>query len=295
MRRPSAARAAVAPQAGAGPSGARTSAVERIGRFFAAIAALCALAAFPASAVFDLHEVAVSGNRTVPASEILRRAGIAPGESAFRVNTAAIRARELTDSRIQDVSVALEFPRRITIIVRERAPVAALRTGRAYVLLGADGVVMARVSGPSSGPLLEVERLDLPWVRVGAEVPSSAARLGARVAGLAPERLRGQLRTIRVTSAPEVVLQMRDGVRVRLGGERGIGERLRTLPGVLDAIEAQGMRVEYVDLRFPGSVIVRPLRRTGLRSESTPSSTVARTMPASDPRLSDRQENPQAR
>lgn len=295
MRSPSAARAAVPPGAGTGRSGARTPAVERVGRFFAAIAALCGLAAFPASAVFDLHEVAVSGNRVVPASEILRRAGIAPGENAFRVNTAAIRARELKDSRIQDVSVAMEFPRRVTIIVRERAPVAAFRTGRAYVLLGADGVVMARVSGASSGPLLEVERLDLPWVRVGAAVPSSAVRLGARVAGLAPERLRGQLRTIRVTSGPEVVLQMRDGVRVRLGGERGIAERLRTLPGVLDAIEAQGMRVEYVDLRFPGSVIVRPLRRTGLRSESTRPSNVAHRMPASDPRLSDRQENPQAR
>jgi cell division protein FtsQ len=257
--------------------------VERIGRFFAAISALCGLAAFPASAVFDLHEVAVSGNRVVPAAEIVRLAGIAPGESAFRVNTATIRARELTDSRIQDVSVAMVFPRRVTIIVRERAPVAALRAGRAYVLLGADGVVMARTSGPSPDPLLEMEHLDLPWVRVGTVLPSSAVRLGARVAGMAPERLRGQLRTIRVTSGPEVVLLMRDGVRVRLGGERGIGERLRILPGVLDAIEAQGMRVEYVDLRFPWSVIVRPLRRTGLRSESTPPSNGARRMPASDP------------
>ncbi len=233
--------------------------LDRIGRFLAAICALCALATFPASALLGLQTVTVQGNAAVPAPEILHRAGIAPGESAFRVDAARIRAGVLSDPRIQDVSVAIAFPHRVTIVVQERRPVAAVAVADAYALLGADGAVIARTSTPSPYPLLQLEQQVPLWVRAGTVVPSSDARLGARVAGMLPDRLRSRVRAVRVTSGSEIVLQLRDGVAVRLGREQLEHDRLRTLPEVLDAVEARGQRVEYVDVRFPGSVVVRPI------------------------------------
>ncbi len=56
-----------------------------------------------------------------------------------------------------------------------------------------------------------------------------------------------------------MVLQTRDGVAVRLGGADGIDARLAMVPQVLAAVRARGLRVEYVDLRVPGSVIVKPV------------------------------------
>jgi cell division protein FtsQ len=242
-----------------------------MGRFLAAMAALSALAAFPASSLFALRQVTVAGNRVVPSSEILRRAAVAPGESAFRVNVERIRTTVLEDSRIADVSVAQVFPDRVTISVRERPPVIALPLAHAYALLEAEGVVMAHAPTPSPYPLLRVEKVTLPWAQVGTMVPSARVRLGARVAGMLPQSLWGDVRGVRITSASEAVLEMQDGVAVRLGGPHGLAARIRTLPAVLAALASRGLRVEYVDVRFPGNIIVRPLGATKLRSDSSPS------------------------
>lgn len=231
----------------------------RILAFLAAASALCAAAAFPASALFDLQSITVEGNTVVPAAEILERIGLHPGDSAFRVNASRIRSRLRSDPRLEDASVALEFPARLTVAVRERSPVAALALGDGYLLLAADGVAIARARAPGPYLLLRVDGPGPPWVQAGTAVPSADARLGAGVAGSLPEPLREAVAALRVDRGGEVVLQTRDGVAVRLGGADGIDARLAMVPQVLAAVRARGLRVAYVDLRVPGSVIVKPV------------------------------------
>src|SRR5207237_5067230 len=125
----------VVPVPAAGPPEApRGLSTRRLLRFYAAIAACGAAAAFPGSAVLSLRSVSVTGHAAVPEAQILRRAGIAPGMNVFRVNTRSIRQRLLEDPRIEAVTVALEFPQRLTVAIRGRPAVAALRAG------GGDGV-----------------------------------------------------------------------------------------------------------------------------------------------------------
>lgn len=240
-------------------SGRSRPGAERILRFLAVAAALCAAAAFPASALFDLRSITVEGNTVVPAAAILERIGVRPGDSAFRVNASRILSRLRSDPRLEDASVTLEFPARLTVAVRERPPVAALALGDGYLLLAANGVAIARVRTPGPYLPLRVDRLGLPWVQAGTVVPSADARLGAGVAGRLPEPLREVAAALRVDRGGEVVLQTRDGVAVRLGGADGIDARLAMVPQVLAAVRARGLRVEYVDLRVPGSVIVKPV------------------------------------
>ncbi len=231
----------------------------RVIRFLAAVCALCAVAAFPASALFDLDSVTVQGNAAVPTAEVLWRAGIGPGDSAFRVNAFQIREHLRADPRIGEAAVSLAFPRRLVIAVRERTPVAALLARGGYVLLSADGVAIVRAPDPGPYLPLRVDRLDLPWVQLGTVVPSPDVRLGAGVAASLPAPLRAQVAALRIDAGGEVVLEARDGTAVRIGGSDGIADRLAMVPDVLAGVRARGMRVEYVDLRFPGSVIVKPV------------------------------------
>lgn len=237
---------------------------------------MCGAAAFPASGVFDLREVTVAGNAAVPTDEILRRAAVGPGVGVFRVNAQAIRERLLEDPRIEDADVTLAFPHRLRLVVRERTPVAALGAGEGYVLLSADGVAIAPSAGPGALPVIAVDRLDPAGISVGTVLPSADARLAARVVGTLPQPLRDRVAGVDVDRAGEVVLVLRDRVLVRLGDRRGIAERVEMLPQVLDAITARGLRVESVDLRFPGNVVVRPVRasggpvRAGERQENPP-------------------------
>ena len=264
----------------ASPRAERTGGLpRRVERFLAAMAALCAAAAFPASAIFDLRSVTVEGNATVPSSAVLRLAGVGPGYGAFRVNAGAIRERLLADPRILDAGVAMVFPHALRLLIRERRPVVALAVRDGYVLLSGDAVAIVEAPGPGQLPALQVDRLDPADATPGRIVHAPDVRVGAQIAGALPASLRGRVVTVRIDREGEVVLALREATVVRLGGPRGIIARLELVPEALDAIAARGLRVESVDLRFSGNVVVRPVR-----------SAAAPTPP---PR--ERQENPPAR
>ncbi len=243
--------------AGAAPAGA-ASAGERVVRFLAAIVFLCGVVSFTGSSVFDIRSISVAGNRAVAASDILARAGVRTGTSVFTVNAYPIRERLRQDPRIAAVSVGVAFPDRVYITVSERAPSVALRVPEGYVLLGADGVAISPGS-PGALPALMVDRLDPEAVQVGTVVPSPDARLGAGLVGSLPNDLRPDVAALRVDQAGEVILYTRDGIAVRAGAPDGIHDRLARAADVLAAVRSRGMRVEYVDLRFPGSVVVKPV------------------------------------
>ena len=252
--------------------------VRRILRFLAAIAALCAVCALPASAMFDLQSVSVVGNSAVGTDDVLRRAGIGPGVNAFQVDAGAIRQRLLEDPRVDDITVTMASPLRLTIVVRERPPVAALVAGDGFVLVGKDAVAITQVSDPGTLPALIVDRLAPAAVPVGTMLSSPDVRLGTWIAGALPPSLKPRAVSVHVDGGGEATLDLRDGPAVRLGGTRGIANRLSLLPQVLDAIAARKVRVESIDLRFPGSVVIQPVRS----SDPVPGA-------------GERQENPRAR
>ena len=232
---------------------------RRLLRFCAALSLLCAAAAFPASAFFNLEAVTVAGNVTVPSDEIRERAGVGPGLNAFRVNAGLIRRRLLEDPRVRSASVTMTFPSRLRLTIAERTPAAALLVGEGYFHLSADGVALAAAADPESLPIVVADRLDPADVVVGKVLPSSDARLGSRIAGSVPAAIRDRVAGVHVDGAGEATLALRGGVTVRLGGNAGIAERLEMVPDVLDAIATRGLVVESVDLRVPGNVVVRPL------------------------------------
>ncbi len=244
-------------------SGGAPSLLRRLMRFCAAFSLLCAAAAFPGSALFDLETVSVAGNVVVPSDEIRDRAGVEPGLNAFRVNAGLIRRRLLEDPRVRNASVTMVFPIGLRLTIVERTPAAALAVGEGYFQLSADGVALAAGADPKSLPILVADRLNPADVSVGKLLQSSDARLGSRIAGSLPPAIRERVAGVHIDNAGEASLALHGGVTVRLGSHAGIAERLEMVPDVLQAIATRGLVVESVDLRVPGNVVVRPLGAPG--------------------------------
>jgi cell division protein FtsQ len=232
-------------------------------RFLAAMSFLCGAVSFAGSSAFGIRSITVSGNDAVPSAEVAARAGLDTGTSIFLVNGARIGERLRQDPRIAGARVGVVFPDRVVITVQERPPAAALRAPGGYALLAADGVVIQSEASPGTVPILAVDRLDPAEVQVGEVVPSAGARWAAGIAATLPARLRPGVAALRVDRGGELILYMKDGIAVRLGEAEGIKARLARVADVLAAVRSRGMRVEYVDLRFPGSVIVKPTGKSG--------------------------------
>lgn len=232
---------------------------KRVLRFFAVISFLCAAVSFTGSSAFDIRSVTVTGSGAVTASEILSRAGVRAGASVFSVNISRIQDHLREDPRLAAVSVRVDFPDRVFITVRERTAVVALHVPGGYMLLGADGLAIVPAATAGALPALTVDRLDPGEVETGSVVASADARLGADLAGRLPDGLRPDVAALRVDRTGEVILYTRDGIAVRAGAGDGLRDRIARVADVLAAVRSRGMHVEYVDLRFPGTVIVKPV------------------------------------
>jgi cell division protein FtsQ len=238
---------------------AAASLVPRFVRFFAVIAFVCGVASFAGSSTFDIQTIGVVGNEAVAADDVVAASGLRPEMSVFAVNAVRVRDRLRRDARIADAAVEVVFPGGVRITIKERPAAAALRVPGGYVLVTAEGVALAPASAAQALPVLTVDLLDPTAVQAGTALPSAGARLGAQLAASLPTALQSEVTALRVDREGEVILYTRDGIAVKAGGADGARDRIARAGDVLAAVRARGMHVEYVDLRFPESIVVKPV------------------------------------
>lgn len=231
---------------------------ETLPRFVMVMATLLALATFPQSAFFTVERIEVHGAQTIPAAEVIELSGIRRAERLFAVEAAAVLRRLRADPRIRDAAVLLRPPRTVFITITERRPVAALVVGSGFARVADDKVVVAIT--PDSGGLPEIEDRTSPSARVrpGHSVASDALRAALLAMDSVPEHLAGDLKRIVVAVGLDLTFVMRSGLEIRAGGLPGLADRLGQVPGILDALRAKGIRPLALDLRYGGSVVVRP-------------------------------------
>lgn len=233
--------------------------LERLLRFTFIMLALLALAATPQSSFFSITGIDVRGGRQVSEGEIIARAGVRAGDPRSTVRPAAVAARVRTHPKIASAQVAVQPSGRVHIAITERRAVAAVSYHDSFLLVDASGIVIETGSEPGGLPILRIDGLTAPWIKIGDEVPAAQVRQTLRVLRLLPWSIKRDRLEIRMDTAEEFSIVI-GGVLVLLGPLRGLEERAAMLPHVLSAISDQKITVEYVDLRFLDNVVLRPAR-----------------------------------
>src|SRR3989442_179943 len=100
----------------------------------------------------------------------------------------------------------------LTPRLREGPPVADPPYRDAYLLLDPTGVALAVVRSTPSVPVISVDGVALPWIRIGDRVPSAPALDALRVLGAAPEEEIARGLRLRVDRAGSVTLTTADGI-----------------------------------------------------------------------------------
>jgi cell division protein FtsQ len=222
---------------------------------FFALAAFCVIAgvawALLDSRLLVVRSVTVTGTHMVPSAEVAAAADVPLGTPLIRVNTGQVARRVEGIRQIASATVTKNWPDGLTITVRERTPVVAVRmTGGGYDLVDPAGVIVRWVSAkPAAMPLYL------------AAVPGSALRgdpglaTAAAVLGELPSWLRPAVVSVAATepagSTSQVTLRLRDGKTVLWGGTDRAAEKGREL-----AILIRGP-ARYYDVSAPGTVATR--------------------------------------
>ncbi|WP_433215493.1 cell division protein FtsQ/DivIB [Microtetraspora malaysiensis] len=111
------------------------------------------------SPVLGVRDVQISGAVGVPADEVRRAAGVAPGTPLARVDLEKVRVRVAALTRVESARVDRAWPGTLQVSVVERTPLALARVDGRTVTMDRYGVVLGD-AGPavrlpccaSSGP-----------------------------------------------------------------------------------------------------------------------------------------------
>lgn len=202
---------------------------------------------------FDPKRVSVSGNNRVDRQEILTRAAIAPNLTIWLQNTGAIARRVAEIPYIDRVRVRRIPPAAIRIAVTERVPFAVVRSGYDAAIVDRTLRVLEPATAPSALPDFDVEpSIDLT---PGTFVHSSDA-LALRAAY---ETMAGRHMTpvqLSLDRYGGLVVTMRSGVRLMLGGQDDLPEKLGLADAILSQIVTGRRRVAAVDLRAPAAPVL---------------------------------------
>ena len=163
--------------------------------------------------LLGVQDVRVTGTERLDPAQVRAVAAIPAGTPLARLDTGSVADRLGRLPEVAAVDVVRDWPRSVTIRVRERVPAAVQARGTAYVLVDRSGVVFATVDHRPPG---------LPVVSAPVDAGPPALRAALDVLEALPAAVRGSVRQVRAASAEEVVVQLSKGRTVRWGSpDRG--------------------------------------------------------------------------
>ncbi len=214
---------------------------------------------------FSVSEIRVRGNAHVTTEEVLARLGLDAPVSVLELGLAQVAGRITTHPWIRNASIRRQIPLGLIITVEERQAVGLVVTGKNY-LVSADAVILEEVEEtlvpalPTVRPTWSVE------YRAGEYLRDPRLLGGFQLLELlrkAPRLRRMQVQEVTVEADGNYILQLTgDRAFLRLGP----AEPLPQLSRLDVALRHRGQGLEsfaYVDLRFPGRVILKPLEKGG--------------------------------
>ena len=210
------------------------------------VAGLVALAGawwITTSPVFAARHVEVTGASHLTRADVLRVAGVGPGSNLFWFHAGSVERRLEHDRWIAAASVSRSLPGTLRIAIQERRAVAEVKTPRGFLVVAADGMVLAHRSVARRLPLLAPDPAD----------PTSLRHLGppASVAAAMNSWLRSRVVSVQQTPAGGIVVHLGSGIPVFYGDASQARQKGQALEAVLKWAFTGHRPLASIDVQAP--------------------------------------------
>jgi cell division protein FtsQ len=159
------------------------------------------------SPLLVVREVAVAGQRSVKADDVIMAAAVPMGTPLARQDVQGIAERATRIPAVQAASVTREWPSTLLVTVTERQAVFAVRQGGDFLMVDGSGVAFDRVASAPRGA-----------VQVEADPADQALMVDVgTVTGALPPELAREVRLLTAAGRERISLRLRSGVTVNWG------------------------------------------------------------------------------
>jgi cell division protein FtsQ len=214
------------------------------------------------ASTLQVQRISVRGNARMSEGEVRALADGIRGKSILTADLDAYRRRLLASPWVADVALRRVLPSTIEVFVSERQPMGLCRLQKQLFLIDRSAVIIDEFSP-------QYAQFDLPIIDGLVRAPSTGqpalderrAEFAARVLDAMAPRADLARRVSQVDVADlhdAVVLIEGDTALIHLGEDHFL-ERLQSYVDVASALRERVQDIDYVDLRFKGRVVVRPV------------------------------------
>jgi cell division protein FtsQ len=214
------------------------------------------------ASVLQVSQVTVEGNQRLSSGEVLALVEGLRGQNILGLDLTEWQDRVMSSPWVKDASLRRELPSTVEVRITERTPMAIGRIGNALYLVDAGGTVVDEY-GPAYADLNLpiIDGLAAPGKDAPA-IDAARAALAARVLADVADRpaLADKLSQIDVSDPHDAVVMLAGDPTLLRVGEEHFGDRLQQYLDLGDALRERVSVIDYVDLRFPERLYVRPAK-----------------------------------
>ena len=207
------------------------------------------------SSVFEVREIRVAGNNSLPREKIISVSGINPGENIFKLDLKSSAEKIKSIPFIKSVEMSRKLPSAVEIRVEERKPLALLPVEGGFIQVDEEGVYLQKGDiAASQLPVVTGVSFSLP--APGGQIKSESLGAVLEVVRGIPPGLLPMLSEVNMEGGQAVAYTM-DGIQCRLGTASGLQQKGEVFMKVLNELKVKGKRIEYIDLSYTGSPVVK--------------------------------------
>ena len=211
------------------------------------------------SSFCNIENVIIKGNDYLSEDRIFYKSGIQLGENIFRLDLIKSKDSLMQEPWIKEVEVKRVIPNKIIISIKERKPAAIVYTREEYFSSTKEGIILTKIDR-------QEEKFDLPLIlglelgeiKIGKSIDRPEFRTALDSINSAEVILPKKFCRVEILSPDDFMICNKDDtLKVRVNGPEGVLNKENLLREALEKIEREKLLVEYIDIRFKDSLVIK--------------------------------------
>ena len=211
------------------------------------------------SSFCNIEDLIIKGNDSLSEDEIFYKSGVQLGENIFKLDLKKTKDSLMQEPWIKEVEIKRVIPNRIIISIKERKPAAIVHIGEEYFSSAKEGIVLSKIDRPEEGFSLPlVLGLELDGIKIGEIIGKPEFRTALESINSVEVILPKKFCRVEILSPDDFMIYNRDDtLKIRVNTPEGISNKENLLREALEKIEREKLLVEYIDIRFKDSLIIK--------------------------------------
>ncbi len=215
---------------------------------------------FFATSYFELRKIEIHGVKTLKEEDVLRLANVAPGHNVLSLNKDEVQSRILVHPMVRKAQIELSGLYTLKIAIEERVPYVYVKSGAQFFEISDDGTVLA-VEDVGSRDLPIITGIDVGDRKIGDSLLEMDSFFEAmRWIRALDHPMLVRISELNFENQQNPYLFFVSGEKIIPKSLEDFKERFLFLCALLDNLRKNNVEPDYLDMRAPSEIVVRPRR-----------------------------------